>query len=492
MKLEFKTEPMQHQREVLRQMYGRKYFALFWEQGTGKTKTILDEIWFLFCQGKVEEVLIIAPKGVYLNWVREEIPKHTSFNQDNSIIFTTKSTQNAKYEAQLYSFLSSIRKDEKILKIMITNIDTLSHCKSKNYLSVKYFAEKARKLYCVIDESHTIKNTKSIRTKAALKLGLNSLYNRIASGTPITNSLLDVFAQCQFLSSREALLGHNSIFTFRKEFCNIIERKTNTGAKFSIITGFKNEDRLQARLQLFASVVKKVDCLDLPPKVYSTLYIELTAEQKKYYNIIARESLIELTADLQKGVSEQLVISNALTRMGKLHQVTCGHIIDAAKNVISLENNREEALIDFFEVDLQRKIVIFRHFKHDEEIIKAACDKCYEQGYVIYTGNPEDIKSFREDDSKKVFIASLHTGSEGITLTNASTMLFFSNNFSLKSRLQAEDRIHRKGQLEKCTYTDLVTDTPIELKILQALKDKKNIADSIIKSDLHKIFQEVV
>jgi SNF2 family DNA or RNA helicase len=483
---------MQHQKDVLRQMYGKRYFALFWEQGTGKTKIILDEIWFLFCQGKVEEVLIIAPKGVYLNWVREEIPKHTNFNESNSIIFTTKATQNAKYEAQLYSFLSSLRKDERTLKIMITNIDTLSHCKSKNYLSLKYFVEKARKLYCVIDESHTIKNIKSIRTKAALKLGLNSLYNRIASGTPITNNLLDIFAPCKFLSPSEALLGHTNIFTFKKEFCNTIERKTNAGAKFSIITGFKNEDRLKTRLQQFASVVKKIDCLDLPPKVYSTLYVELTAEQKKYYNMAVKESLIEINTALQKGVSEQLVIANALTRMGKLHQITCGHIIDSAKNVIPLDNNRGDALVDFFEADLQRKIVVFRHFKHDEEIIKSSCDKCYEQGYIVYKGNPEEIQKFREDESKKVFIASLHTGSEGITLTNASTMLFFSNNFSLKSRLQAEDRIHRKGQLEKCTYTDLITDTPIELKILQALKDKKNIADSIIKSDLHKIFQEVV
>jgi SNF2 family DNA or RNA helicase len=193
-------------------------------------------------------------------------------------------------------------------------------------------------------------------------------------------------------------------------------------------------------------------------------------------------------ATFEKGITST---ANALTQIMRLQQIVCGHIkLDTGEHV-SLKNNRLDELLSAIE-DTDGKIIIWAHFRHDIEAIKLALQKQYGMNAVAtYFGDTEAkdreeiVNRFQDESSElRFFVGQPRTGGYGLTLTAASTMIYYSNGYDLEVRLQSEARIDRYGQTRKMTYIDLIAPKTVDEKIVEALRKKINIANEVMGEEL--------
>ena len=473
MKYRFKTKPYKHQLDVFERSWNKDIYALFMEMGTGKSKILLDNLGILYDNGKINSALIIAPKGVCNTWHKEQIPIHLPDHIDTKIVLWNPSlSQKMKKELTDMCAPSSLK-----LHIMIMNVEALSTQKglrfADHFLSV-------RKALLAIDESTTIKNPKALRTKNITKLGENVQYKRILTGSPVTKSPLDLYSQCSFLSPH--LLGFFSYYAFRARYA-LMHSKIFSGRHVNIITGYQRLPELTEKLQTFSARILKEDCLDLPPKVFMKRYVTLSPEQKKVYAQMKHQALAELNGKL-------ITAPTVLTQLMRLHQITCGHTSDAQGNVESIPNNRLNELLAVLE-ETEGKVIIWAHYQYDVEMIVSAIKKKFGDDSVVdYYGKTsmDDrhtyIQNFQNKDNVRFLVGTTQTGGYGITLTAASTVVYYSNGYDLEKRLQSEDRAHRIGQKNKVTYIDLVAEGTIDERITKSLRKKINIATEIMGEEL--------
>jgi SNF2 family DNA or RNA helicase len=276
----FKTKPYEHQLVALEKSWDKEEYAYFMEMGTGKSKVLIDNIAILYDKGKINAALIIAPKGVYRNWLSSEIPTHMpSHIQYKSVLWTalTSKTKDKEYQ--------SLFETDYNLHIFIMNVEALSTTKGLTF--VRKFLSCHNTLIAV-DESTTIKTPSAKRTKSILKLSELAKYRRILTGSPITKSPLDLYTQCGFLN--EDLLGFSSYYAFRSRYAHMIERNFG-GRRVQIVKSYQRLDELSKLIEPFSYRVLKEDCLDLPSKIYIRREVELTEEQTKLYATMKQMAL---------------------------------------------------------------------------------------------------------------------------------------------------------------------------------------------------------
>ena len=249
---------------------------------------------------------------------------------------------------------------------------------------------------------------------------------------------------------------------------------------FQQVVGFQKLEELQQSIKDFSIRKIKDECLDLPEKVYVRRHVELTDEQNKAYGTMKREALMVLEDELFSTM-------NVLTQLMRLQQVVAGSLRNEEGETIILKNNRVQAVLDLLE-ETSGKVVIFAVFQTDIQELERAITEKFGQGSVAsyYGKTPQDerqkiIKEFQDSDSDlRYFVSNPQTGGRGITLTEASTMIFYSNSYDLELRVQAEDRIHRIGQERSCTYVDLVSQGTVDEQILKNLLSKVKISNEVL------------
>ena len=285
---EYKTEPYQHQRDVLETSAYKNLYALFLEMGLGKSKILLDNLAILFKQDEVSGAVIVAPKGVLSNWSENEIARHLPDDiERNVLVWQSNHTQR-----WTKAFKDMVEEDSTgKLNILLVNVEAFATTKGCQH--VEEFLNTHNCMF-VIDESTTIKNPKAKRTKNLIKLAPLADYRRILTGFPITKAPLDLYSQCFFLSP--TLLGFSSYYSFRARYA-MTQRKFLGGHSFDHIVGYQRLDELQKLLQGFSVRKRKEECLDLPPKVYTKRQVELTKEQKQAYEQMRQQALMVLDGD---------------------------------------------------------------------------------------------------------------------------------------------------------------------------------------------------
>jgi SNF2 family DNA or RNA helicase len=469
----FKTKPYAHQITALEKSWDKEEYAYFMEMGTGKSKVLIDNIAILYDKGKINGVLIIAPKGVYKNWYSSEIPTHlASHIQYKSVLWTASSSKTKQEE------LNSLFKSDFNLHVLVMNVEALSTPKGVNF--ARKFLNSHKTLFAV-DESTTIKNHKAARTRNIISISLIAKYRRILTGSPITKSPLDLYTQCKFLN--EHLLGFSSYLTFQNRYANMV-RKNFGGRQVWIITSYQRLDELSKLIEPFSYRVLKEDCLDLPEKIFIKREIELTEEQEKLYSTMKQMALATLNGKL-------LTAPNVLTQLMRLHQITCGHFKSDDGKVQKLENNRIKELMSILD-ETEGKVIIWANYIYDIENIVESIKKEYGDNSVVqYYGEvniderQKGIERFQDPLSPfRFFIGNPQTGGYGITLTAANTVIYYSNGYDLEKRLQSEDRAHRIGQKKSVTYIDLIAEKTIDEKIVKALRKKIDIASQIMGEEL--------
>ena len=348
-----KTKPFAHQSKALEMSWNKEVFAYFMEMGTGKSKVLIDNIAMLYNAGKINGALIIAPKGVYKNWFDSEIPTHLPDYIDKKVGLW-RTDPNAKE-------LKCLFKVEPDLHILIMNVEAFSTKKGVEF--AKKFLSCHTSLIG-IDESTTIKNPQAKRTKAIIELGINSKYRRILTGSPVTKSPLDLFAQCYFLNPY--LLGHESFYTFKVRYA-VTKQVNVSGRMIHLVVGYRNLAELSEKIKPFSYRVLKDDCLDLPKKTYTKRVIELTDEQKKVYKTMKEQAVAFLNGKM-------VTTAAVITQLMRLHQITCGHFKADDGSIQTIKNNRVNQLLEILE-EVEGKAIIWAHYRYDIESIVAAITK---------------------------------------------------------------------------------------------------------------------
>lgn len=467
----FKTTPFDHQLDALEASWNKEEFALFMEMGTGKSKVLIDNMAVLYDKGKIESALIIAPKGVYRNWSDIEIPAHMPEHVVHKI-YTWDASKSKKQLAHLEAALQ-VTDD---LKILVMNVEAFSTKRGYDY--AQKFLYMNPKTFMAIDESTVIKNHRAKRTKAIVKLRALAKYRRIATGSPVTKSPMDLYAQCYFLDPE--LLGSTSFLKFQNRYA-ITRRRSVGGHSFEEIIGYQNLEELTENLDKFSFRVLKEDCLDLPDKLYEKRLVPLTPEQNKVYKDMKDYAIAILDDDTE--VSTMAVI----TQLMRLQQITCGFVKTDDEEVKEFKNNRIDELCSILN-ETSGKVIIWATWRYDINRLAETLRKKYgERAVATYYGDTsvEDrqdaVKRFQDPKSElQYFIGNPQTAGYGITLTEANTVVYYSNNYNLETRLQSEDRAHRIGQKNNVTYIDLVSPGTVDERIVKALMDKKSLADEIM------------
>ena len=472
----YKTKPYQHQHDVLMLSWDKESWAYFMEMGTGKSKVCIDNAAMLRECDEIDTFIVVAPKGVYRNWANLEIPAHMPDRvRDDSLMAIWRPTPPRALKQDLLSFMEPAKN----FRILVMNIEALSTVKGQKFL---VGVLKASRALLAIDESTAIKSPKASRTKALIKISELAKYKRILTGFPVTQSPMDLWAQCRFLD--KTFLGDCGDNYFQYQYRYAVMKKQSVGThSFNRVVGYRNLEELSGFLKNFSSRVMKEECLDLPAKIYTQRSVTLSDDQKTIYNDLKKYALAHIEDE------EFMTANNVMTQLLRMQQVLSGHAKIDDGDVIDIKDNRLNELMDCLE-EVEGKVIIWSRFRYDVKRITEALSKKYgPRSTVNYFGDTSDearstaIENFQEGDAR-FFVGNPQTGGYGITLTAAQTVIYFANSFDLAIRMQSEDRAHRIGQTEHVNYIDLISEGTIDEQIVKALRNKMDIASVVMGEEL--------
>ena len=447
MEKEMRPPLYDHQNEALHFLKDRERGALLMEMGTGKTRIVLERI-------ASEEiplpVLIVIPNSLFYSWGKEI----SQFPQISSVSLTGTRKQR----------LASLRGSE---SVFFLNYEYLSPL--RDALLRKHFQT------LVFDESTMVKNPRAKRTRTAIKLADHAEQVYILTGTCMANAPLDIF--CQFRLLGKDVLG-SSYYNFRSAFAII-----NHYRGFPEITGYRDLDVIQDRLSEFSFVKLKSECLDLPPKTFEERRVDLLPEQRRLYDQVKEEILMEFD---DSPFSAPL----AITKMLRLSQIIGGHLTTDDGEVKVFPSAKERDIVCIVEEAQPQKVLIWCRFRHEIKRLSTLLQSYHPvvlQGNVSVSNRGKRIESFQEDDKTRVMISQIQVGKFGLTLTAGTVAVYYSKTYSLEDYLQSQDRIHRIGQRYPVTIINLNATNTLDVTLQNALKKKRDFATMITPQSLEAV-----
>ena len=479
----FLKEPFKHQRDAVASCHNTDIYnyAYLMEMGTGKTLTALIDLLLLNNKDIVECAVVLAPKSVYRNWMKE-INTFISSDYDYKVNTWDPSMIDPYTKENLSTEKFFVAGRESKLHVFLMNIESLSTPKGMNYLSAFLSRKDLSRTMMIVDESTTIKTPTAKRTKNLIKITKDIAYKRILTGTPVTKSPLDIYTQFAFLDTK--ILGQSNYYAFRARYAKIINRPTSGGRHFPLITGYQRLEELEEKIYTHAYRVKKEECTDLPDKVYQKRFVTMSEKQLVAYESLRRNAMFIFNDNTTTSV-------NRLSQIVKLHQVCCGFTINDDGEIHDVPNKRYDELLNVLE-ESDGKVIIWANYRHNiQTITQKLKDKYGDTSTAAFYGDTDNqvrmdlVENFQNKGHDLTYlVANPKTGGYGITLTASHTVVYFSNNYDLEIRLQSEDRAHRIGQKNKVTYVDFVCKGTVDEKILTALKNKVDIASQVMGDEL--------
>lgn len=477
MNYKFKTEPLPHQRKLLSETSHLAAYAIFWEMGVGKTKFIIDNIGVLFLEEEIDGALVVAPNGVDLNWLIDEIPKHLPNeirNKTRLFRFSSKSSGTKWHKAEV-----KWTREHTGLAFMLMSYDAFMTDEGKE--AALLFLEKRRCFY-VLDESVSIKTPGAKRTMRIVRTAHRAKYRRVLDGYPSPKGAFDLYSQIQFLDNDFWKRHGWDNFAMFKSYFGVYEQAFGKGSvEFEKLIGYSHLDELNKIIATISSRILKQDVLDLPPKVYLPRYFDLSPQQRKLYNELRDEYRLWLDQDT-------LVTAGlAIVRMLRLQQISCGYLPvgdDEPVHMIDGKNPRAELLEDFID-KANEKCIIWARYKLDIKIIEDLMRAKNSRNFVTYTGETSDedrihAKTAFQNGDAQFFVGTPAAAGIGLTLHAAHDVIYYSNGFNLRHRKQSEDRAHRVGLTHSVNYIDILGNDTIDRAIMLNLAGKMDTSDVIL------------
>lgn len=486
----FRLKPFDHQARIFEQCKNLQAFGLWLEMGTGKSAIVIARSAYLYSQGEINTVLVLAPKAVAPNWedeVRTHLPEHLQ-SETQFFVWNTGKAASKGYQAEVKEFLG---KRDGLTFVAMSYDSVMTESKpGQKLIKGKEFAQKmlkdpSRQTLLVLDECVRIKEPNAKRTKRVQAMAPHAKYRMALTGTPVTNSPFDVFSPIKFLRP-DVLdqIGCRSFAAFKSRFGVWQEfvRRDN-GRAFKQLLEYRDLDKLHEIIDGIGTRVLKEDVLDLPPKTYKKIEFDMIPKQQALYRQLRDEFMLMLEGD------GMITAPLAITRMLRLQQVTSGYIpldsedCSGTQKILEFDSNpRIETLRDIVQ-DIPHSFIVFAKFRRDIELIMEML-KGLDISAVRYDGSTsqEDREIARhgfQAGDFRAFVANPSAAGEGLTLHRAKTVIFYNTTFKMAERLQAEDRAHRIGQNHPVSYIDIVAKGTIDRHIVSALRTKKDIADLI-------------
>ena len=396
-------------------------------------------------------MLIVAPLSILGVW-EEEFEKFADFPYSLTIL---KGTAKKKSE-QLKKL------PEEGLQIVVVNYESAWRLEKE---LLAYGAD-----LVIADEAHKLKENRSKQSQGMQHIGDKARYKLLLTGTVITNREIDVFSQYRFLNP--AVFG-TSFYAFRNQYFDM----GGYGNHTPIFRKWMTADFLR-KLHSVAYRVTKAECLDLPDITEEVRSVELEAAAAKIYDSIESDSYAKMD-------ESEVTTGNILTRLLRLSQISGGHLTDDDGIVNTVSSAKIDALSDIIDSAMaeDKKLVIMARFVPEMDDIQELLEK-KKIGYAAVRGGVKDrekeIHRFQYDDKCRVFVGQIAAAGLGITLTAASTMVFYSLDYNMSNFEQAKARIHRAGQKENCHYIYLVCKGTVDRKVLYALRKKIDLAKMLV------------
>lgn len=529
--------PFEHQQRCFYKLYEWDYAGIFGEQGTGKTRMVIDLLANHFVQGNINAVLLIAPKGVHEQWHDEQVPIHCPVPYGR---FLWSTSQSKIYKSRLKKFYEA---EDDLLKWFFVNVDIFS---SDRHIPVLREFLKTNKAAIVVDESTRIKNPNANRTfnimynmgiqyKQGRKISKLVPYSEkryILTGMPTTGSPYDLWAPFEFL--KFGFFDMN-FYAFKAKYgIEVQDKNKQTGQKYSrkitateiasilkyfkggysseqignilgisvanidyicshpnIRFPYKHLDELKAKIEPMSFTVTKKECLDLPAKIYTKTVVEMSREQAKVYKDLRDKMLAEYG-------DKELTVTSKLALLTRLQQVVAGFFpyldqeLDEEEGVwydrprvvpIGAKNPKVEAVKRELEELGDVKVFIACRFVAEIELAKEQLQKAFpDKSIAAYYGSIRDAERKRITDRFKA-------GELDILIMNIRMAIGFnfqevchnsfalSGTYSLEDRKQWEDRTDRIGQVNHPLYRDFIAKGTVDEKIYKAIESKQNLLD---------------
>lgn len=470
----FVHQPFEHQKEGYVKAYPQDSFALFFEQGLGKTKTAIDLAWMWHGTNTIDTVLVICPVSIRQVWEKE---------------FVEHTPPASMYDVQIMNSRGDIQwsAPSDALRVLVVGVESLSQ--GRTYASLLELIPSLGRIALVVDESSRVKNHKAKRTQCVIEVAEWCIKRLILTGTPVTQGLQDLYSQFQVLSPDTLAL--TSYYAFRNRYC--VTQEIPGAPKGAVkIVAYKNVEELMDLIEPWSLRKTKEECLDLPEKIYQTRFVNMTPQQSKAYKELKNDLWTEILKE--SGEKERIEVEMILEAMMRLQQITGGHYpviweeqllngkIKKRSRAEPLpgSNPKLNELVELMD-EIQGKTIIWCRFRAEIEAIVSALSKT--QSVVTFHGGMSEdekkasVNSFQVEDAT-VLVCS-YAAAYGLTLTSANTAIYFSQDFGLENYLQSQDRIHRIGQKKSCTYIHLVCSGSVDEDVTTALQNKKSLADVV-------------
>lgn len=446
-----KTDLFSHQSAAVNKLLPIRVGGLFMDMGTGKTRAAIE----LVCrrQNKISSVVWFCPVSLKTT-IRYEIAKHTDCR---SIYVFGDDTQSDNVPNSSW---------------YVVGIESMSSSARMIFAANNLIDENS---LVIVDESSYIKGHDSLRTKRITKMSERARYRLILTGTPISQGVVDLYAQMRFLSPK--ILGYNSFYSFAHNHLEYSEKYPG------MIVRAHNTKWLASKIQPYIYQVTKAECLDLPKKIYDSRYFEMTFEQAGFYDQAKWDILVDIEH------LDELDSYTIFRLFNALQQVTSG-FWNRPGFRYEFEHLRLDTLCDIIRsIADDKKVIVWCKYVYSIEQIRARLAQEFgADSIVCYYGalnekeRDKEVERFRNE--ARFFVATMQTGGHGLTLNEAHYVIFYENSFKYADRLQAEDRCHRIGQTMPVTYIDIVCNAGIERRIQDSITKKSNaVADFKAKVD---------
>ena len=460
-KMPIRAAPFTHQREAfeeaLRQfgltdgIIRSRGYGLLFQMGLGKSLTAIAVAGELYLQGKIKRALVTAPLSVLGVW-DEECDKFADFDYSLTIL-----TGSGAKKAEALKNIGG-----KNLQVVVINYESAWRMEKE--------IAAWRPDLIIADEGHKLKVHSTKVSKAMHRLGAAADYRLLLTGTLVTNKAIDIFSPYKFLNP--AIFG-NSFYSFRNQYFDMCGY-----GSYTPVLKKSMEPELTRKLHSIAYRATKAECLDLPEMTDIVRYVELEPAAMRVYRELVKENY----AELERG---EITTSNILTKILRLSQLTGGFLnndggvsqrISTAK-MVALEDIVDGAAAE------DKKLVIVAHFVPE---VKAICTMLEKRGirysciYGEVKDRAEQVAAFQTDPDVKIMVGQITTIGLGLTLTAASTLIFYSENYSMSDFEQTKSRIHRNGQREPCTFIYLTASGTVDERVLKSLRDKADLAKALI------------
>lgn len=430
-----------YQAEAVEKLCHLRVGALFMEQGTGKTRTTLGLLKPRLDAGKVDVVLWLCPCSVKKN-LAEDILYHCGGMPS---------------------------------EIIIRGIESLSSS-DRLYLQLHRLVQE-HKVFLVVDESALVKNKKAIRTERIIELSSHCQYKLILNGTPVSRNEADLFAQFYILDWR--ILGYRSFYSFAANHIEYWSVKLPNGTEVvdkNRIKNVLNTEYLAEKIAPYTFQIRKKDCLTLPEKRYRAVGFSLSVEQALLYEEVREEYLINVDEMRDDTIYKlfsalQHVASGRKVLTGPTERMETEPLFEDPR-----DNPRIQALMETLEGNTE-KCIIFCKYQHEINDIMSLLPNAVEfTGHLNQKKRQENRRRFMDD--AQYLVANKSCGAYGLNLQFCHKMIFYNNDFSLATRLQAEDRIHRIGQAHNVEIIDIIGWDTIDQFISDCLRRKENLAEA--------------